>query len=117
MTKTSQLILSARHLDRIRVVIPVFNLVEVELNSTLARAIAYSAINKVENRNSFLWDVYKSTSHRKDLTFIALLVRGPKLEKFDQILVVDFSIIGEDSFKQANPEFVSEVIKNIKYLL
>ncbi len=87
------------------------------LDIKLAKAIAYSLMNTYDSRDTLIWKIYKATRHRADVSRIALVTYAIDLISLDQIIAVDFTNIGREEFKEANPEFLSKVVSQAKYLL
>lgn len=114
---TSQFLLASQ-VSSINKKIPVKGLESYEkLDLKLVKAIAYSLATPYDSRDILIWKIYKATRHRQDVTRIALVTYAIDLISLDQITAVDFTNIGREEFKEANPEFLSKVVSELKYLL
>lgn len=115
--RTSQFLLACQ-VSSINKKIPVKSLESYEvLDIKLAKAIAYSLMTPYDSRDTLIWKIYKATRHKPDVDRIALVTYAIDLINLDQIIAVDFTNIGREEFKEANPEFLSKVVSQTKYLL
>lgn len=118
MTRHTSQFLLASQVSSINKRIPIKNLESCEtLDIKLAKAIAYSLMTPYDSRDTFIWKIYKATRHKLDATKIALVTYAIDLINLDQIIAIDFTNIGREEFKKANPEFLSKVVSQAKYLL